>query len=216
MRAEYIKLRKTKRSVKYKLRKRIEKMLDMANRHKGVEGLSVLDIGAADGIMLARFKKDLGAGICVGIEPSWDFIKANATGMPIIRGIAENLPFKEGVFDLVTAASVLDHMRDAVAFLKECSRVLKKDGIVEISLVSPFYDKLAVMLGIKDADHTYHFTDKQLKEFLKQQGYSVLEVSRFGLPFFGVLFENFMERFCNTAGIKWPMFYIAACARVNK
>ncbi len=48
-------------------------------------------------------------------------------------GDADHLPFHDGVFDLVTCQTVLIHMRDARAALREMIRVVKPGGLVAVA-----------------------------------------------------------------------------------
>lgn len=210
---DYLYYRKTKRTVKYKLRRRTAMILEMARKYKNQPGLSILDVGTADGYMLPVLKDALKAGICLGIEPSSDLIGAKISGYQFIQAVGEHLPFKGGSFDVITAASLVDHLKEPEVFLKECRRVLRKKGIVIITLVAPLYDKLAVLLKIKDDDHFHHFSEKTIASFIKDEGFEVLQASRFALPFFGLIFERFIERFLNFIRSYWPMFYIIAVGK---
>ncbi|MBI4620198.1 MAG: class I SAM-dependent methyltransferase [Desulfobacterales bacterium] len=213
----YISYRKTKRSGKYKLRKRTQKILEMIRSFKNQSLLSILDVGAADGLMLNQFKNNLKTSICLGIEPSLEFIRSRSdNSCMIIQAVGESLPLKKDVFDVITAASVLDHMENPSIFLRESHKVLKKNGIIIISFVSPVYDKLAVRFKLKEDDHLFHFTEGKITGILRKEGFNILKISRFALPFFGIHFEEFIENVFNTIGMKWMMFYIVAVARVRK
>ena len=208
---DYISYRKTKRNGKYKLFKRTAKMLEMIRKYKAKDSLCILDVGAADGFMLNTFKNQLSVKVCLGIEPSLDYIKSNSVkGIQIIQAIGEELPFRSNIFDVVTAASVIDHMGDSNLFLRECDRVLKDGGILAITLASPFYDALAVRFRIKEDDHRSHFTEGRLRAALEEEGFLVNEISRFALPFFGVAFEKYIEIILNLVGLRRAMFYIVA------
>lgn len=215
---DYILYRKKKRSGKYKLLRRTAKMVEIIRKYKGGGNLCILDIGAADGYMLNAFKNQLSVKVGVGIEPSLDYIKSNSS-MDIHRiaqAIGEQLPFKTGMFDVVTAASVIDHMDNPNLFLRECGRVLKDGGILAITFASPFYDALAVRFGIKEDDHKFHFTEMKLEVALEEEGFFINEISRFALPFFGIVFEKYIERILNLLGLRWVMFYIAASGQIQK
>lgn len=188
-------------------------ILEMARKYKNQHSLSILDVGTADGYMLPILKSALNAGICLGVEPSSELIGSKVDGCHFIQAVGEHLPFKGESFDVITAASVVDHLKYPEVFMQECRRILKKDGILIITLVAPFYDKLAVLLKIKDNDHLHHFTNKAISSFLKDECFQVLQVSRFALPFFGLIFERFIERFLNFIHFYWPMFYIISVGR---
>jgi SAM-dependent methyltransferase len=96
--------------------------------------LRVLDVGAAQGrglIALARLGHD-----AAGVEPAEDAIEvsrvlAQEAGLEldIRRASAEDLPFADDEFDLVLAASVMEHVDDLDRALREIRRVLKPGGV---------------------------------------------------------------------------------------
>ncbi|MDP3935235.1 MAG: class I SAM-dependent methyltransferase [Candidatus Giovannonibacteria bacterium] len=89
-------------------------------------GGSVLDIGAGRGKFLAEMEK-LGFKI-YGVETNPEYI-----GGPVIKALAEELPFPEKYFDFVNCAEVSEHVDDPVKMLKEIFRVLKPGGKCYIS-----------------------------------------------------------------------------------
>jgi SAM-dependent methyltransferase len=94
----------------------------------------VLDIGAAQGLFLIGCTK-LGHR-AVGLEP---WAQARTTGLALAEhlemtvdirgGLAENLPFDTGSFDIVRANSVVEHVANVEAMFSEVYRVLRPRGI---------------------------------------------------------------------------------------
>jgi SAM-dependent methyltransferase len=62
----------------------------------------------------------------VGIDP----LRGGAREFAFVQGIAEYLPFRDGVFDRVMFATSLDHMLSPQRALAEARRVLTRDGRV--------------------------------------------------------------------------------------
>ena len=97
-------------------------------------GASILDIGAAQGEFLAACHR-LGFR-ATGVEP-WRQARETAARLAahlsipldIREGRAESLPFEDGVFDMVHAVSVLEHVDDLDASVSEAYRVLKPGGV---------------------------------------------------------------------------------------
>lgn len=51
---------------------------------------------------------------------------------------AEEIPFKDDTFDLVTAHHLIEHLKNPDYFIRECKRILRPDGVVCIVVpVSP-------------------------------------------------------------------------------
>ena len=55
-------------------------------------------------------------------------------GLDNVRGDALNLPFKDNAFDIVGLFDVIEHFDDDQAVLREARRVLKKDGLLVITV----------------------------------------------------------------------------------
>ncbi|MCU0638758.1 MAG: class I SAM-dependent methyltransferase [Candidatus Krumholzibacteria bacterium] len=95
---------------------------------------AILDVGAAQGEFLAACHR-LGYRAS-GVEP-WKEARETAARLAahlsipldIREGRAESLPFGDGVFDVVHAVSVLEHVTDLEASVSEAFRVLKPGGV---------------------------------------------------------------------------------------
>jgi ubiquinone biosynthesis O-methyltransferase len=97
-------------------------------------GKAVLDLGCGGGF-LAVALTERGAAV-TGLDPSEAAIaaarrhaKANELEIDYRRGSGENLPFADGVFDIVVCVDVLEHVKDVDRVLTEIRRVLRPNGI---------------------------------------------------------------------------------------
>jgi ubiquinone/menaquinone biosynthesis C-methylase UbiE len=111
----------------------------------------ILDVGCGTGYLLrllaARCPE---AAELAGVDPAPGMIKvAAASGAPgapggderlkFSAGVAEQLPYRDGSFDLVVSATSFDHWSDQLAGLRECHRVLVPGGhLVLVDQFSPW------------------------------------------------------------------------------
>lgn len=108
-----------------------------------VDGARVLDIGCGDAGVLIAFA-ERGAR-CAGIELDEKSlergrVRAEEHGVEVElrRGIAEELPWPDGSFDLVILDNVLEHVTDREKTLGEIHRVLRPGGLLYQVTPKPF------------------------------------------------------------------------------
>lgn len=98
-------------------------------------GARVLDVAAGTG-EVTRAAVDLAgpSGFVTGIDPSAGMLaQARAKlSVPLTRGVAEGLPFRDGTFDFVTMGYALRHVFDLRGTFAEYFRVLRPGGTVVI------------------------------------------------------------------------------------
>lgn len=138
----------------------------------------VLDVGCGTG-RLVKFLNENGfdAKGCDNQEEAVKYAKRVSTPTKIKKGSATKVPFKTNTFDLVTAISVIEHLKEKqfIKFLKETKRVLRRGGFV--FLVTPNYATPFRLLqggrwfGYSDPTHVTFFTPKSLAQILKSAGF---------------------------------------------
>jgi SAM-dependent methyltransferase len=90
----------------------------------------VLDVGAGEG-QLARLAVKSGAGLVVGVDPTWAQLtvaRERAGGPVYTRAGAAALPVRSAVFDAVVACLVFEHIVDYAEAIGEVARVLRPGG----------------------------------------------------------------------------------------
>lgn len=105
-------------------------LLAILNRYVGASAAGtrrILDVGCGTGTMLtylARF------GNAEGVDIDTEAIEyCRARGLKqVSQSAADNLPFADDTFDLVTALDVIEHIDDDLGVLREVRRVLRPGG----------------------------------------------------------------------------------------
>ncbi len=99
----------------------------------------ILDAGCGGGGMPLSLAEH--ANEVIGIDPIDRFGQAGVvlarerglTRLHFARADGMALPFAAGAFDLVLSHAVIEHVADAPLYLRECRRVLNKDGRIFLS-----------------------------------------------------------------------------------
>lgn len=196
---------------RYKLNRRAQQISEAIAKFKSDRELSLLDIGSADGYLLSLLNDKLRLKRSVGIELSWDCIRLKSSNdITLISAGAEALPFRNFSFDVIVAASLIDHLKNVSIFLKESHRALRKDGILVITAIIPFYDRLANIFGIDKGLHPHikTFSISEIKEVLRLHNFKIVLAKRFALPSFGLIpFERHIESIFERLYLNQLMFY---------
>ena len=145
-------------------------------------GWTILDIGCGGGFtirqMLKRSKDTTAYGIDISAESVAKAQKVNTDVLNkrafIIQGSAENLPYEDEKFDLVTAVETVYFWPNLPGCLKEVLRVLKPGG------------HFAIMVEVVDSDSKWTsvvegmtaYPPEQLKQMLDAAGFVQTEVYR--------------------------------------
>ena len=95
-------------------------------------GLTILDVGAREGLLLSLLK---GNKVAFDVMPM-SLRYGQERGNSGVAGFGERLPFKDNSFDVVVCSQVLEHVLQAEAAAAEMTRVLKPAGRVIIE--TPF------------------------------------------------------------------------------
>jgi SAM-dependent methyltransferase len=111
-----------------------------------LRGATVLDIGAgrcwtsaaAAGRGAEVVALDILMKMYIGLETADIYIEERGAFFERVQGDMQNLPFSNGVFDLVMTSASAHHAADTQAFFREVARVLK-DGGEFIAALEPVY-----------------------------------------------------------------------------
>ena len=109
-------------------------------KNKPLENIKILDIGCGGGLLSEPMTK-LGADV-VGIDASKNNIKiaelhAKRSNLKIRYYCTSPEKFKtETKFDVILNMEIIEHVNDVDFYLKSCSRLLKKNGIMFVATLN--------------------------------------------------------------------------------
>ena len=140
----------------------------------------ILDVGCGTG---ANLKMLAAYGKAEGVDISPQAVEfCGQRGLDSVKlGAAEQLPYENDSFELVTALDVIEHLDDDVAGLREMRRVLRRDGRLLL-----FVPAFMFLWGVQDdvSNHRRRYTLPRLLSAIKEAGFSVEWSSYANISFF--------------------------------
>ncbi|KEK23705.1 class I SAM-dependent methyltransferase [Bacillus gaemokensis] len=119
----------------YAMRKANTSWREMLQNIIDIKGKNVIDIGCGGGIYTKELAL-MGANNVVGFDFSKEMLQAakencnTFKNISFIHGDAHHTTFANETFDIVISRAVIHHLQDTPKFLKEASRILKKNGLL--------------------------------------------------------------------------------------
>lgn len=139
-----------------------------------VKNLKILDAGAGTG-RLAVALHQLGAEV-TALDASEEMLKILSyknKAVETMVGDVENLPFDDGVFDIVVAAFLIVHLKDPKRFFDEVYRVLKDNGRLAVTNINqkeaPEVETAEETIKIE----SYRHRPEKIKEILSELAFVV-------------------------------------------
>jgi SAM-dependent methyltransferase len=162
-------------------RKIIEGFLRDICHKLGKQTPNILDVGCGTGAnleMLSQF------GAAEGVDVSPEALSfCRERGLNNVRlGQAEQLPYSDNSFDIVTGLDVVEHLDDDVAGLREMARVLRPGGYALL-----FVPAFMFLWGVQDdiSHHRRRYTESGLKQAVSSAGFEIDRFTYANLTFFG-------------------------------
>lgn len=139
---------------------------------KGKTDLKILDAGCGAGSVMKLLAQ---YGRVTGVDKFEPLVKyCRIMGKKVILDDICHLSFSDNRFDLVVALEILEHVEDDRRALGELYRVVKKDGILFLSVPAfPF------LWGNQDlaAKHRRRYTKNELADKLGKSGFSIIKIT---------------------------------------
>ena len=156
----------------------------------------ILDVGCGTGANLLMLSK---YGDAEGVDVSEDALAfCRERGLENVKlGAAEQLPYDDDTFDLVTALDVVEHLDDDLAGLREMRRVLRPGGRVLL-----FVPTFMFLWGLQDdvSNHRRRYRMPELRRVLEQAGFEVERTTYANITFFMPILA--MRKLMRLTGIK--------------
>ncbi len=133
-----------------------------------------LDVGSGPGNVTASLARAAGAdGLALGVDISEPMlaraVEAEAgPNVGFLRADAQQLPFRDGVFDAVTSLAVLQLIPDPSATIAEIARVLKPGG--RVAIMVPTAGRGGEVLKWLPNGGVHFFTEDELGDAFEELG----------------------------------------------
>lgn len=158
---------------------RASKVIEICKKYGNDFG-TIVDVGAGYGTFCEVVKETNAFKRVIAVEPSTGLAKTcEKKGIETINKPIEKVALKNA--SVVTNFEVIEHLFNPEEFVRACSEVLPKDGILVITTpnIEGFELKLLKTLSpnVGGPDHLNYFTPYSISYLLEKCGFEILEVS---------------------------------------
>ena len=177
----------------------------------------ILDIGCGRGLFLDVMRR--GGWSVLGTELSKETASyaTEVYGLEVLTGDLLKHQLPRECLDAININQVLEHLKNPSEVLIECRRLLRRGGLLVISV--PDLRSLQFTVGKENwflldlPCHLFHFTEKGLKGLLEKNGFHIRKVKRFNREYspFG-----WLQTLLNVSGIRFNLLYDLLKARELK
>lgn len=145
----------------------LDRYLDFGNRFR-----KILDVGCGTGITMRLLRN---YGVTYGIDVSEEalYFCRKRGHQRLTKGDANEIPFNDNCFDGITAVDLLEHLENEEKIVEEFYRVLKKNGLLLISV--PAFKFLWSEHDLA-AEHKRRYTLEEI-EYLIKKRFSILKIT---------------------------------------
>lgn len=150
-----------------------------------------LDIGCATGYMINKISQDSDwdvYGVELSEKPA-SFARNELNLKNVTHGDLFSASYPDSLFDCINISDVLEHVPSPVAFLTECRRILKPDGVVMLGVPNGYNDSRGLIryynkygeAGSHASGHIFFFQEKTFEVLFGSVGFDVVEAETVGI-----------------------------------
>jgi 2-polyprenyl-3-methyl-5-hydroxy-6-metoxy-1,4-benzoquinol methylase len=178
---------------------RVAHQVEAVQRHGGMTGKRVLDIGCGGGLFLSKMQAAGAEVLGIELSDTRAYYAKTKHGFEVVKRTIEDDYWREfhGTFDVVTLWDVIEHVNYPLATLRSAADMLKPGGILLIDTPcrDAFYHRfgeftykisggkfptfLNTMYSAKPFGHKQIFSLAEMKSVLEMAGLDVVELKRF-------------------------------------
>lgn len=174
---------------------RVQSGLNLLN---SIQKGRVLDVGCADG----RLGKTLNENgwYSYGIDHNFQNVKLalQKSIISTLGDLSSSLPFRDNSFDVIVAFEIIEHLVDTGRFLKECFRILNKNGFLILTTpnLTSLSNRIRLLFGKYPAwmdfdlengsGHVRYYTSAILRSQSESLGFKFDKIAGSMLPFPGL------------------------------
>jgi trans-aconitate methyltransferase len=166
---------------------------------------TILDVGTADGLMLARLGQAFPGACRVGVDLSAELLAScRDPGQTLVLADAQELPARPACWDLAVATAIIEHVPDPPRVLAGIAASLRPGGLLVLTAPDPFWEHVATLVGhLPDEQHHEVMKLARLARLCEGAGLQVVEASKFMLSPVGMPFELSVERLVRGLGLSF-------------
>jgi len=161
---------------------RVFRILDFFEEYPLKLDKKILDIGSGMGVFPAVMKQNHWEVVAIDPDPINVEIAKNHGKVRVIQGVFPNISIDEK-FSLITFNKVIEHIADAITFLKAAKKYLNKKGYVYIEL--PDGEEAIKVSHLRQEfflEHYYAFTSASICLLATKAGFSVVRLLKIKDP----------------------------------
>ena len=164
-------------------------------------GRTLLDVGAADGLISRRFTERGWRVTGIECDPAVAQAGARWCERMVVANLDRDLPDLDTLYDTIVYGDVLEHLADPLRVLTDLTRCLAPDGAVVVSVpnIAHFVIRLSLLVGkfdyldrgILDHTHLRFFTERSLRALIADAGLRIERFTATPAPLYQVLPTRF-------------------------